>query len=576
MSDLSYTGKKWVWPEMKSHPQPTPLAPWLMTILGSRGIQTEDIPEYLDKSLKTLHDPRLMADMEPAVSRLCEAITSGEPITVYGDYDVDGVCSTTVLVEFLRQVGAVVSFYIPDRRAEGYGLNVDAVLNIATQSKVLITTDCGITAYDEVCAANEAGLDVIIVDHHQVPEAMPPAVACLNPHRPDCNYPFKELCAAGVAFILVAGLRRELRDRDFFKDGREPDVRTLLDIVAVATVADMVPICGNNRALVFAGLRQMSHAARPGLKALMKVSDVEADRICASDLGFKIGPRINARGRLDHAGAAVDLMLTHDIKQAEALAQALDDANQNRRQIEQAAVESAIDAVENEGYLNYAALVIYHPQWHPGVLGLVASRLVRRFHRPTIVIGEGGKGSARSIPGFDIYSGIETAAHHLERFGGHKAAAGLTIAEDNIEGFRRDFIGVVQSSIGAPPYIPVLQPDLEMDAETLELQMVDELAALGPFGQKNPEPLLVSRGVSIRDRRIVGKDHLKLNLGERGIDAIAFGFGPYMNKMPEKIDVAYRIERNVFRGRENLQLMVEDIRPHETQPPETEVVLDSI
>ena len=369
--------------------------------------------------------------------------------------------------------------------------------------------------------------------------------------------------------MLVAGLRRELRTKGFFKEGQEPDVRTLLDIVAVATVADMVPICGNNRALVFAGLRQMSQAARPGLKALMKVAKVEADRLSASDLGFRIGPRINARGRLGHAGAAVDLMLTHDAEQATTLARALDDANQERRQIEQAAVESAIHAVENEGYLNYAALVIYHPEWHPGVLGLVASRLVGRFHRPTIVIGEGGKGSARSIPGFDIYSGIDSAAHHLERFGGHKAAAGLTIAEENIEGFRRDFIAIVQGSLGAPPFIPELKPDYEMNAESLELQMVDELAKLGPFGQKNPEPLLVSRGVSIKDRRIVGKDHLKLNLGDHGIDAIAFGFGPYLNKMPEKIDVAYRIERNVFRGRENLQLMVEDIRAHEPETTQT-------
>jgi len=566
MSGLSYTGKKWVWPEIKDQNEQAPLAPWLMAILNSRGIEQEAIPEYLDKSLKTLHDPQTMADMDVAVTRLHLAIERSEPIMVYGDYDVDGVCSTTVIVEFLRQVGANVSFYIPDRRAEGYGLNIDAVLNIATQSKVLITTDCGITAYDEVCAANEAGLDVIIVDHHQVPEAMPPAIACLNPHRPDCQYPFKELCAAGVAFMLVAGLRRELRTKGFFKDGQEPDVRTLLDIVALATVADMVPICGNNRALVFAGLRQMSQAARPGLKALMKVAKVEADRLSASDLGFRIGPRINARGRLGHAGAAVDLMLTHDAEQATTLAKALDDANQERRQIEQAAVESAIDAVENEGYLKYAALVIYHPEWHPGVLGLVASRLVGRFHRPTIVIGEGGKGSARSISGFDIYSGIDSAAHHLERFGGHKAAAGLTIAEENIEGFRRDFIAIVQGSLGEPPFIPELKPDYEMNAESLELQMVDELAKLGPFGQKNPEPLLVSRGVSIRDRRIVGKDHLKLNLGDQGIDAIAFGFGPYLNKMPEKIDVAYRIERNVFRGRENLQLMVEDIRAHE---PET-------
>ena len=562
MTNLSYSGKRWVWPETIDDQGGSPLAPWLIAILRTRGIEIPDIPEYLDKSLKTLHDPKTMADMDKAVVRLREAIERQESITVYGDYDVDGVCSTTVLVEFLRQVGGRASFYIPDRRAEGYGLNQDAVLSIAKESQVLVTTDCGITAYDEVCAANEAGLDVIIVDHHQVPEALPPALACLNPHRPDCAYPFTELCAAGVAFILVAGLRRELREHGFFESHPEPDVRTLLDVVAVATVADMVPIRGNNRALVFAGLRQMASAPRPGLKALMAVSKVEAERVSASDLGYRIGPRINARGRLHHAGAAVDLMLTHDLERAQSLAQELDEANQDRRRIEQEAVEAAIHAVEHEGYLRYAGLVIYNPRWHPGVLGLVASRLVNRFHRPAIVIGEGGKGSARSIRGFDIHAGIDGAAHHLERFGGHKMAAGLTIAEENVEAFRRDFIGCVEACIGAPPYVPVLQPDLEMDADNLGLEMVDELASLGPFGQQNPEPLLVSRGVSIREKRIVGKDHLKLNLGHSGVDAIAFGFGPHMNKMSEKIDVAYRIERNVYRGRENLQLMVEDIREH--------------
>ena len=235
--------------------------------------------------------------------------------------------------------------------------------------------------------------------------------------------------------LSLVGLRRELRGQGHFENKSEPDVRTLLDIVAVATVADMVPIRGNNRALVFAGLRQMARSARPGLKALMEVSKVEADRVCASDLGFKIGPRINARGR-GHAGAAVDLMLTHDATQANSLAQALHEANQNRRQIEQEAVESAIDAVEHEGYLNYAALVIYHPHWHPGVIGLVASRLVADSTDPPLLLVRAEKARRSSIPGFDIHEGIEAAAHHLERFGGHKAAAGLTIAEENIEGFQ--------------------------------------------------------------------------------------------------------------------------------------------
>ncbi|MEC9464342.1 MAG: single-stranded-DNA-specific exonuclease RecJ [Myxococcota bacterium] len=564
MNQLSLTGKRWVLPTNDEPSAPGPLAPWLMTILARRGFSEEShVKSYLTSSLAKLDDPLLIADMEPALDRIERALRHGEKITIYGDYDVDGVCATSVLVEFLRGLGGTVDFYIPDRRAEGYGLNPDAIQEIAQKSQLLITVDCGITAQHELELAKSLGLDTIVVDHHQVPEVLPPTVACLNPQRPDCAFPFKGLCAAGVAFMVVVGLRRHLRERGWFADKPEPDVRTLLDIVAVATVADMVPLEQTNRILVAAGLKEMAKGQRVGLRALIDVAKVDAHRISASDLGFRIGPRINARGRLSHAGAAVELMLTRDPDLATRLSDSLDSANRERREIQDQAVEEAIACVDRQDLSTVASLVLANPQWHPGILGLVAAKLVNRYNRPTIIIGEGGKGSARSISGLDIHAAIDAASIHLERFGGHKAAAGLTIHDESIDSFRVDFEHAVRHAMGEPPFIPTLRPDIEVSADSLSLQMVDQMAELGPFGQKNPEPLFVSRQVAVQNSRIVGATHLKLNLGHQGIDAIAFGLGEHIQALPPNVDIAYRIERNVFRGRENLQLRIEDIRPSE-------------
>ena len=559
---LSLTGKRWILPnEQTSGPQ-GPLAPWLMAILARRGFSEHGhITNYLTKSLASLDDPLLIADMGAALERIERALRENEPVTIYGDYDVDGVCATSVLVEFLRGVGGHIEFYIPDRRAEGYGLNPEAIEQIATKSQLLITVDCGITAQRELELAESLGLDTIVVDHHQVPEVLPPTVACLNPQREDCEFPFKGLCAAGVAFMLVVALRRHLREKGWFENQPEPDVRSLLDIVAVATVADMVPLEKTNRVLVTAGLKQMAKQERVGLNALITVAKVDSQRVSSSDLGFRIGPRINARGRLSHAGAAVELMLTNDPDLASRLSESLDTANKERREIQDHAVLEATECVDQVDLSGMASLVLAKPHWHPGVLGLIAAKLVNRYNRPTIIIGEGGKGSARTISGLDIHAAIDSASIHLERFGGHKAAAGLTIREESIAGFCVDFEHAVRNAMGEPPFIPTLKPDIEFNADHLSLHMVDEMEELGPFGQKNPEPLFFSRSVPVRSSRIVGATHLKLNVGDQGIDAIAFGMGEHLSALPRTIDIAYRIERNVFRGRENLQLRIEDIRP---------------
>lgn len=570
----SVRGRRWLAPK----PVPitlsdsVPLPRWLRSLVEQRGLGSEDALErYLEPSLGQLDDPNLMADMAEACRCLADAVEAGQRITVYGDYDVDGVCASALLVDFLRSLEASVDYYIPDRRLEGYGVHVEAVNEIAERSDLLITVDCGITAHEALAAARNAGLDVIVVDHHQVPEELPVARACLNPQRDDCRYPFKSLCATGVAFLLAVGLRRCLRERAAFEHGDEPDVRPLLDLVALATVADMVPMTGTNRVLVAAGLRQINKGARAGIRALIDVAGVDPNDVRARDLGFRLGPRINAKGRLDHAAEAVDLMLTPDHSRARHLAAALDQANAERRAVERRTQDEAIAEVEaSDGYENRASIVAANPQWHPGVLGLVASRLVARYQCPVVVIGEGGKGSARSVDGCNVHEALTRCSESLERFGGHRAAAGLTLRQEAqskglndgvLNVFRRDFDAAVRTQLGEPPYVRELRPDLEVDAQALSLRMVDELALLEPFGQDNPEPLLFARGLRVREKRAVGGgEHLKLSLGDDGFDAIGFGLGEHVEQVPDEVDVVFRMERNVFRGRESLQLRIDDLR----------------
>ena len=564
MSFLSLTGRTWKWPKplpKQDVKDDSTLPWWAQVLLERRGIEEDDaIADYLQPSLSTLEDPLRMAGMDRALERITQAIDAGEKITVYGDYDVDGVCSSATLVEFLQKVGAKTSFYIPDRRREGYGLNLDAVKHIAEESQVLITTDCGISAHQEITWASENGLDVIVVDHHQVPEILPPAIACLNPHRPDCNYTFKDLCAAGVAFMLILALRRHLRDRGHFTERAEPDVREMLDIVGLATVADMVPIHGINRILVTAGLKRLRQNRRVGLAALCRISKTDASRINATDLGFKLGPRINARGRVAHASQAVDLLLTHDPERAQTLAAALEHANQKRKLIEQETLEEAIQKVETQKLYEHASIIVYEAHWHPGVLGLVASKLISRYHLPTIVIGEGGKGSGRTVLGLNLYQAIKDGSDSLLGFGGHPAAAGLTIEPKNIPNFHDDFSQAVIGQIGEPPFYAILEPDLEVESHTIDFKLLSALEKMEPFGQGNPSPLLVMRNVEVQSKRLVAQKHLKLRLA-KDLDAIAFDFGALMEKIPNTVDVAFHVERNVFRGEEKLQLRIRDIRP---------------
>lgn len=564
MSGLSLTGKQWHWPApWGPHDAPTAggLPPWASELLRRRGMTSaEEISRYLTPSLASIDDPQSLADMDKAAERLAQAVLQREPIVVYGDYDVDGVCSTALLVDFLRRVGGSVDYYIPHRRAEGYGLNPDAVRNLSERSKCMVTTDCGITAFEEIALAKSLGVDVIVVDHHRVPEQLPPALANLNPQRADCAYPFKPLCAAGVAFLLAGAVRRTLRDRGAFAARPEPDIKELLDLVALATVADMVPIRGTNRILVAAGLKALASTQRAGLQALMKVAGVQPKTINTYDLGFRLGPRINARGRMEDAQGAVELMITRDPSRAEHLAAELNQANIERRQVERETLTAAIHKIETEQQLQHAGLVVVDPSWHPGVLGLVASRLVHKFHRPALVIGEGGKGSGRGVDGLDLHAAIAHGSNHLIRFGGHKAAAGVTIDFENVGAFSRAFTDAVQSQLGQPPFVPILKPDLEISGNDLQMPLLHQIERLGPFGQENPEPTFVVRSLPVRTKRVVASEHLKLSLGDAHLDGIAFGLGHLLPHIPECIDVAFKLEANTFRGSTRLQLRVEDLR----------------
>lgn len=571
-SPLSFGGRNWLWPSVEVpadlHAGPLSLGAgaqepaYLQHLMTQRGIEAGAARRaFLAPSLSALLDPGAMAHMDRAMDRLTYALKHGQRVMVWGDYDVDGVCATSVLIEFFRQIGLAADFYIPDRRSEGYGLNSAAMADIAKSHQLLVTVDCGSTSIEEVAHAKALGLDTIVVDHHQVLPTLPEAVACINPQRPDCAFTDKGLCAAGLAFMVAVALRRTLRHAGFFGAARpEPDLRPLLDLVATATVADMVPLTGINRMLVHAGLERLRRSPRPGLRALCEVAKVAVQDVTAQDLGFRIGPRINARGRMEHAGLAVDLMLTRDPAAAQEMARALNDANMSRRALERRTVDEAIAQVEAQGLGHDPVLVVYHEAWHAGVLGLVASRLVARYHRPAVVVGEGGKGSARSIGKINLHSCLQAAEHTMLRFGGHPAAAGLTMLPDNVPALREKLCEAVTALLGAPPYVPDVAADLQVEGHYLNTALYDHLQRLSPFGQANPEPLLAASRQAILERRLVGEDHLKLRLGERGYEAIAFGMGHLLPKLDSHVDVLFYLDRQVYRGAARLQMRIYDLR----------------
>ncbi|MBK8011219.1 MAG: single-stranded-DNA-specific exonuclease RecJ [Deltaproteobacteria bacterium] len=536
-------------------------------LLVRRGISDlETARRYLDPRLTDLPDPFSMKDLERAANRVADAIESKARIGLYGDYDVDGVTSTALLASFLRLHELEARVYIPKRLVEGYGLNREAVDVLADEGiEVLLTLDCGITAADEIDHANQRGMDCVVVDHHRCPPKLPRALATLNPQQDDCGYADKGLAAVGVAFNLVIGIRATLRRRGYYASRGmvEPNLKDFLDLVALGTIADMVPLLGVNRIFAWYGVRELRLAQRPGLRALMEVAKVRFLRCDSQDVGFRLGPRINAAGRLADATVGVRLLLTPDIDEARRLAAALDAANGSRQAIEATVFQDAVRRIELSPEMT-DAIVLADPSWHPGVVGIVASKLVERYDRPVVLIGEGGRGSARTARGLHLYDALRDVSSHLTKFGGHRAAAGLRIAFQQVDAFRADFLRRVAQDPGDSAESTLVYDD-ELMAADINDMCLQEILRLAPFGIGNPEPLFRLTSARVKSARVVGKNHLKLRLAEGvrgGLDVIAFRAADLFPSMEPgcSVDIAYHLEENEYAGVVSLALRAREIR----------------
>jgi len=538
----------------------------LALLLIQRGITNfHEAKLYFRPSLDSLYDPFLMDGMQAASNRIIKAITNNQKICVYGDYDVDGTCSASLMYLFLKELGADVQTYIPNRLSEGYGISIQSIDYLKEQGvNLIISVDCGITAVDEVEYAKSLNIDTIICDHHQPKDKLPDAFAILDPLKPGDQYPFKHLSGAGVAFKLATAIG--------YKIGKKDMALKYLDLVALAGAADIVPLIDENRILVKEGLQIINNNPRPGIAALIKCSRIEPGNLTAGQIVFTIAPRINAVGRLGDANRAVELFTTDDPVKAMELAQILEDENQKRRSIDEATFSHAVNLVESSIDLNNEyGIVLHDNDWHPGVIGIVASRLVEKFHRPTIMLTtvDGiAKGSARSIPGFNIYEALQSCEDLLLQFGGHEAAAGLAVELDKIEMFRKRFNEILRQCINEEDISPEILIDAKISFSEISPKFIRILDQFAPFGPGNMRPIFLSEKVSLTNPpRIVGNNHLvttfKQNGNDKVFDAIGFNLGYYaehIDKDKDLVDIVYTIETVNKEGKIFPQLRIKDIR----------------
>jgi single-stranded-DNA-specific exonuclease len=538
----------------------------LASLLVERNIKTfSEAKQFFRPTLESLHDPFLMDNMEEATTRLIEALTENQLICIYGDYDVDGTCATAVLYLFLKELEANVEYYIPKRLEEGYGLSKAAIDQVKEKgTSLLITVDCGITAIEETEYANQLGMDVIICDHHQPKEEIPNAVAVLDPLKPSCNYPFKYLSGAGVAFKLAQGTGERIGKRDLCLQ--------YLDLVALAGAADIVPLNDENRVLVAEGLNMINNNPRPAMEALIEISHLQPGQLNSGQVVFTIAPRINAVGRMGDAERAVELLITDDKNEAFKLARVLETENYERRKIDVETFDSAIEMVDN--YLdkkNDFAIVLHYEDWHPGVIGIVASRLVEKYYRPTVLlttIDGVAKGSARSITNFNIYEALEKCESLLIHFGGHRMAAGVAVELDKIEEFKEMFNNIVRETVTVDDLLPEIRIDSKLKFSEITPKFLKILEQFSPFGPGNMRPVFLSENVQISNTpRIVGTNHLLLSLKQEGseriFDCIGFNMGEFCDpiiKNNSKIDVVFTIDRTVRDGRVFPQFRLKDIK----------------
>lgn len=543
------------------------ISPLTSIVLYNRGIrEDEQIKNFLSKDLGTMYDPFLMRDMDKAVKRINAAKEAGERITIYGDYDVDGITAIAILYKYLSGLGIDVDYYVPDRMQEGYGVNRDALDKIKTRgSSLIITVDTGITAVEECEYATEIGLDVIVTDHHECKERIPDVYAAIDPKRKDCKYPFKSLAGVGVVFKLIQALDKNSSLFDLMED--------YADLMCLGTVADISPLVDENRVIVTEGLKRFKRTKNVGLKALIDVS-TNGKAITTSTIGYIIAPRINASGRLGCASRSVELFLTDDEENALELANSLCEENSLRQQTEQKMFKEALEYIEEHPEVKEdKIIVIPHENWHHGIVGIVSSKITEKFYKPSILFaidGDEAKGSGRSVSGFNLFGALESCSDLLEKFGGHELAAGLTIKSSNIEEFRKKINEYSKDKISESMLVPTVMLDAAIKVPYITIDTVHDINRLQPFGVDNPTPAFAVRNIKIHKISVMSEGkHLRMTLLKEGkyLDAVGFGMGEYYHHLEEGdfIDVAFALDINDYKGFQNVQLILKDIKKVEEE-----------
>ncbi|MBI9083021.1 MAG: single-stranded-DNA-specific exonuclease RecJ [Desulfobacterales bacterium] len=547
--------------------------PVIATVLANRGIRTHDEAQrFLFPKLGDLRPPFAMAGMTPAVKRIVSAITNKEKILIFGDYDADGVTAALLLQSFLRDAGNPAEVYLPHRIKEGYGLKSDQVLKVAVPAGIglIVTVDCGASNHEAVDAASDHGIDVVVTDHHRQPMPLPRSLALINPQRSDCDTGFESLAGVGVAFQLAVCLRSHLRNIGFWRSRPEPDLRRLCDLVALGTVADICPMTGDNRILTRAGLTVLNQGIRPGLAALTAASGLRLGQVTATDIAFRLAPRINAAGRIGHAGLAFELLSETDPVKADTICRRLNQMNSQRQDLETEILEQIQRQIEQRPELLSApALVLAQDDWHPGVLGIVAARLARAHSRPAVLMttADGmAKGSARSIPGVNLHACLQACESLLEGFGGHAQAAGLSLCTDRLDDFSRRFMETVVEHSHPEDFISRLQVDCQLDLALVTADLIEAIEGLGPFGTDNPEPVFLATDLTVVTSKIVGSRHLKMTLRQkdqpagRPVESIQFNADSTDTPIPRFFkQVAFRLGLNRWNGNRTPQMIVEAV-----------------
>jgi single-stranded-DNA-specific exonuclease len=540
--------------------------PILCKILVQRGIETfEQARNFFRPVLTDLHSPWLMKDMENAVARIISAINREEKILVFGDYDVDGTTSVACMYLFLKKIHSQLDFYIPHRYREGYGVS-KAGIDFAKENgfTLIISLDCGIKSADLVTYAKELGIDFIICDHHLPDNILPPAVAILNPKQTDCNYPYKELCGCGVGFKLMSALTENLNlPNEFLFEN--------IDLLATAIAADIVPMTGENRILAFHGLKKANENPNHGIKALVQLSKLVSE-LHISNLVFMIAPRVNAAGRMDDARKAVQMFISETYEEALQFAEMLHSDNTDRKEADASITEEALALIsENQEWINNKSTVVFQPHWHKGVVGIVASRLIDHYYRPTVVLTQSGEyaaGSARSVPGFNLYEAIHACREHLLGYGGHFAAAGMTLETNQVDAFRNKFEEVVSSTITPELLIPEIVIDAEISLQDIKQSFYDILCQMEPFGPENLRPVFIAKNVMDTGwSKIVKEQHIRFSLKQDNVTITGIGFGMaekfsiFQKKQP--VDIVFKIDENEWNGNKSLQIRMIDLRKSE-------------